>query len=202
MYLPNETFWYDLKGETEFNSGEIPLENHPLVPPVFYRAGSILPVAISDKIIMNTKKLRKLPLRLDIYPNYYTNFHTNYTSIANGNLYWDDGESLDSKKKKKYNYFEFELKDKSIEIKAIQIGYDSETIMVDEIRIYGPFKKLIGEKFEYELKYTNLKNENIQKRAVVSDTFIAFNYLQLNLTEMKKTIKLQYKLVSTNSTLI
>ena len=151
---------------------------------------------------MNTKKLRKLPLRLDIYPYYHPNYHTNYTSIANGNLYWDDGESLDSITNKKYNYFEFELKDQSIEIKAIQIGYDSETIMVDEIRIYGPFKRLIGEKFEYELKYTNLKNENIQKRAVVSDTFIAFNYLQLNLTEMKKNFKLQYKIVSTNSTLI
>ena len=183
-YLPNTTtWWFDQNGETLGNQGYVLVEDSRTVPPVFFRADSIIPVAIANSVL-STQQLRKLPLRLDIYPSENGIF-------ADGDLYWDDGDSLDSIESKKYNYYKFEMrKHNSISIIAVNLGYKNENIILDQIRIHGPYKRVSGPGIRYVLKWTEGASKK-ETNATEADNYITFTGLKLNLTSMTANGKIE-----------
>ena len=61
--------------------------------------------------------MRQKPIQLEVFPK---------NKRANGDLFWDDGDSVHSIDNKKYNYYRFELlANCSLVIDVKQKGYDS-----------------------------------------------------------------------------
>ena len=87
------------------------------VLPVHVRGVSILPISgVSD--VWNTYFIRKSGLRLAVIPG------TDKT--ASGNLFWNDGESIDTIGRNQYNYYTFDLqKDCTLEIKVEKCVYET-----------------------------------------------------------------------------
>lgn len=175
------------------------VEDSRTVAPVYYRAGSIIPVAITNANngstpVLNTKVLRQQPLRLDVYPS-------EDQANAFGDLYWDDGDSLDSITAKKYNYYTFELtRHTSLNITAEYSGLPATTgekVIVEEIRVHGPFKKIVGPGVTYELSWKEGTNEK-KKDAKQATNYITFTGLNLNLTSLTtgSVLHMNYRMVA------
>lgn len=170
------------------------IEDSRSVAPLFYRAASIIPVAITDdpaKPILNTVELRKQPLRLDVYPS-------EDEASASGDLYWDDGDSLESISGKKYSYYHFGLTEHtSINITALSSGYTTEKVLVEQIRVHGPFKRIMGPGNTYTLTWKDAATGKERKVvAKESGTYITFSELHLDLTALKagEVLHLNYHL--------
>lgn len=143
-------------------------------------------MAIDDTVpILETTHLRRRPLRLDIYPS-------EDQSKASGELYWDDGDSLDSIEAKKYSYYTFSLaKHSLINITAVEAGYTVESVIIDQIRIHGPFKRILGPGFSHTLRWTEAGKAKTVN-AVAAANYVTFNGLQLKLNNLK--VDEQYQL--------
>ena len=62
--------------------------------------------------------MRTLPILLGVYPN--------KQKTAFGDLFWDDGESVETIESGKYNYYEFHLLNNcSLEVRIVKSGYTS-----------------------------------------------------------------------------
>lgn len=98
-YFPRASRWYDFyTGIEQPISGFITL-NAPIdYIPLHVRGGHIIPLQDSA---MNTELSRKNPFSLIVA--------LDSNGRANGKLYWDDGESLDSVTSEKYNLYRFDF---------------------------------------------------------------------------------------------
>ncbi|KAK7508003.1 hypothetical protein BaRGS_00000968 [Batillaria attramentaria] len=112
-YFP-EGVWYDLYGKrVNVTGGEYVELPAPLSTiNVHVRGGSIIPVLPAA---LTTNAARKLPFNLIVAPD--------ENSTADGLLFWDDGESLDSIEMNRFTCVEFMLKGSVLETNIIMANY-------------------------------------------------------------------------------
>jgi len=118
-YLPDDV-WYEIKprlSRTE-KTGHVKLADSPTgPPPIHLRGNSILPLILDGEHV-NTDSLRNQSLVLVVLPG--------KSKTASGDLFWDDGESVNTIETGKYNYYTFKLlANCTIEIDVIKSGYDA-----------------------------------------------------------------------------
>jgi len=130
VYLPslNERWFNYYSGEEQLQLGFINVTANYDYLPLFLRGGSILP---RQQSAMNTVKSRLNPMNLIIA--------LDQSNHAQGYLFWDDGESVNTYQKQNYNYFYFRFQKQRLTIepwtyKYLQMGYQ---IKLNQITIYG-----------------------------------------------------------------
>lgn len=98
--------------------GKVKLSDSKSGPPLHFRGGSIIPHSQLPSKYINTNLVRTLPILLGVYPN--------KQKTAFGDLFWDDGESVETIESGKYNYYEFHLLNNcSLEVRIVKSGYTS-----------------------------------------------------------------------------
>ncbi|CAF4751621.1 unnamed protein product [Rotaria socialis] len=96
--------------------------------PLFLRGGSIIP---HQQSAMNTVESRKKPLYLIVA--------LDKDQQASGELFWDDGESIDTYNRGMYNHFNFVFKSKVLTIDPWAYKYPEmgDTIKLEDIKVFG-----------------------------------------------------------------
>ncbi|KAK7508001.1 hypothetical protein BaRGS_00000966 [Batillaria attramentaria] len=112
--------WYDVFNRTVQINMESPGKNVSLEAPlgkinVHLRGGSIIPLLPPA---VTTNALRKQPFGLVVA--------SDENMTASGQLYWDDGESLDSVEAKKYTLVEFKMVGSSVKSNVIMGNYPAK----------------------------------------------------------------------------
>jgi alpha-glucosidase (family GH31 glycosyl hydrolase) len=126
-YFPaNE--WYDYyRGSEVEGTGKWHRLNAPIdYIPVHIRGGHIVP---RQGAALTTRDARKNPFNLLVALDGSLN--------AVGELYLDDGISLDSIDKKKYTLIQYQAKSGHLSSKVVHTGYAFESLILDTVRIYG-----------------------------------------------------------------
>ncbi len=130
VYLPslNERWFNYYTGEEQILLGQINVTADYDYLPLFLRGGIILP---RQQSAMNTVKARLNPMNLIIA--------LDRQEKAQGNLFWDDGESIDTYQTSNYNYFHFNYQKQRLIIQPWTFKYllMSQQIKLEEIKIYG-----------------------------------------------------------------
>jgi alpha-glucosidase (family GH31 glycosyl hydrolase) len=132
-YFPNDT-WY------EFNTGLMIAETNKFVNlsapleqiNVHIRSGHIVPYQFPA---VTTTLSRRNPFGLLVALDREADANGNY---AYGDLFWDDGESIESIEAKNYNMFNFTATQGNIHIKRLSAGYNT-TMVLSEVKVYGVF---------------------------------------------------------------
>ncbi|XP_034184315.1 lysosomal alpha-glucosidase [Osmia lignaria lignaria] len=170
-YLPRG-LWYDFyTKKASFCMGKYYTLNAPLdVIPLMIRGGSILPV---QKAANTTTYSRKNKLELLIT--------LDHVKEAKGELYWDDGDSLDSFEKGQFLWLLFNIKNNTLSSFKAKKSWFQEKMMLDRIEIWGITKKvtqvLINDRkipFEYDTKENRLNVNDLE-------------------TDLRKNFKLSWK---------
>ncbi|KAF2077080.1 hypothetical protein CYY_001589 [Polysphondylium violaceum] len=140
-YFPDDT-WYDFfSGELMTYSGQNATLDAPLeVIPVHLRAGAIIPTQPTynyekpaNGVPITTTIARTLPFELIV--------SLDQGIYAYGQLYLDDGISLDTYENGFYSLIEFELTSDSVTFKLSSTidtnGYDASHLNIGSIKVYG-----------------------------------------------------------------
>jgi len=86
-------------------------------PPIHFRGESIIPT-ITDGDYSNTESTKHKGLTLIVFAG--------KSKTALGDLFWDDGESINTVENGKYNYYTFDLLSNcTLQIHVIKSGYDA-----------------------------------------------------------------------------
>ncbi|XP_066581839.1 lysosomal alpha-glucosidase-like [Prorops nasuta] len=131
-YIPRG-LWYDYYTRNSFFSigknftFEAPLDTIPLL----IRGGFILP---AQKPGLTTVESRKNDFELIVALNQF--------SEANGEMYWDDGDSLDAIENKKYIWVEFTTKNQTLTSKNIEKTTFKDDAILGNIEILGIKRKV------------------------------------------------------------
>ncbi|XP_003707619.2 lysosomal alpha-glucosidase isoform X1 [Megachile rotundata] len=159
-YLPRGP-WYDLyTRNVTFGVDKYYTLNAPLdIIPLMIRGGSILPV---QRPATTTTESRKNDLELLIA--------LDHVNKAKGELYWDDGDSLDSYEKEEFVWLLFEVENDTLSsYKAEKKSRFKEKIALNRIEIWGIRQNvtqvyLNGRKipFEYDNEDNYLDAANLQ----------------------------------------
>jgi maltase-glucoamylase len=130
VYIPS-SHWYDfytgslIQAEQQFVTIEAPLDTIP----IFLRGGAILP---TQGYALNTKYSRGKPFGLIIV--------LNANGRAEGDLFYDDGESLDTIALQSYYYasFKWSSDDRQLSFNVTVNNYaDMSRLILDSLTIYG-----------------------------------------------------------------
>ncbi|CAG2111940.1 unnamed protein product, partial [Medioppia subpectinata] len=117
-YLPDDV-WYAPNAEFVSlfpHKGYVNQTNPFPFPPTNMRGGYIIPMGYTTPI--NSQETRDNPIAVEVYPKNKT---------AKGDMFWDDGDSLNNIETKQYNFYEFELfSNCSLHIVAKTKGYTSK----------------------------------------------------------------------------
>ncbi|CAG2119300.1 unnamed protein product, partial [Medioppia subpectinata] len=136
-YLPDDVWYEPTEDFAKLypNRGHVKLPDSRLFPPFHLRGGYILPIGC-DKAI-NTQMLREKPINLEVYPK---------NKSAKGDMYWDDGDSLNTIETNHYNFYEFELLSNcSLHIVVKTKGYNSEKPqIIEKVLIANTFNAKIN----------------------------------------------------------
>jgi alpha-glucosidase (family GH31 glycosyl hydrolase) len=97
--------------------------------PLYLRGGSIIP---HQQSAMNTVLSRKKP--------FYLYIALDKQGKARGDLFWDDGESIDTYETSKYNYFIFNYDSQSLTIEPWTYKYPDMSNKLEDISIFGVTK--------------------------------------------------------------
>ncbi len=133
VYLPPKERWFNYyTGEEQISRGQVNVAAPLDYLPLFLRGGAILP---HQQSAMNTVDSRKKPLYLIVA--------LDSQQQARGDLFWDDGESIDTYETSHYNYFIFNYNAQRLTLepwtyKYPQMGND---IKLEEITIFGVTKE-------------------------------------------------------------
>lgn len=159
-YLPHG-LWYDLyTRKATFGLAEYYTLNAPVdIIPLMIRGGSILP---AQRPATTTTESRKNDLELLIA--------LDHVNKAKGELYWDDGDSLDSYEKGQFVWLLFEVKNDTLSsLKVEKKSEFEEKIVLNRVEIWGIGKNvtqvyLNGRKipFEYDNEGNYLDAANLQ----------------------------------------
>ena len=104
LYLPATERWYDYyTGKEQTTTGSITVPAPMDFVPLYLRGGSIIP---HQQAAMNTVTSRKTPMSLVVA--------LDSQQSAYGDLFWDDGDSIDTYENSKYNYFIFNYQSKRL----------------------------------------------------------------------------------------
>jgi len=129
LYLPTTSRWFDY-----YTGEEVRTLGHITVPapldfiPLYLRGGAIIP---HQQSAMNTVASRMKPL--------YLIAALDKNQYAEGYLFWDDGESIDTYQKGVFNYFAFHYKSERLTIEPWTYNYPKmgNDIKLEEITIFG-----------------------------------------------------------------
>ncbi|CAF2048966.1 unnamed protein product [Rotaria magnacalcarata] len=127
-YFPAD-IWYELSSGVKLLSiGQFIDLNSPISKlNVHVRGGFIIPMQIPGA---NLVLGRGNPFTLLVAQS--------YSGEASGNLFWDDGDALDSVETQTYNYFEFTLKTpNTLTINALVTNYKDSPMRLDLVKILG-----------------------------------------------------------------
>lgn len=140
--------------------------------PLLFKANSILPVVSESALprVVNTANLRKSPIELWVLPN--------SNGSASGELFFDDGESIETVKSGNYNLYDFRLSNCHLTLETVHLGYKAlagsqDILTVNMIRVALGSTKTIN-------------NENLNVRLIGRTNLIASiegNTLNIHLTE-------------------
>ncbi|CAF1496649.1 unnamed protein product [Rotaria magnacalcarata] len=129
VYLPWTERWFNY-----YTGEEMKALNETTVAapydflPLFLRGGSIIP---HQQSAMNTVESRKKPLYLIVA--------LDKNQQATGELFWDDGESIDTYNRGTYNHFNFVFKSNGLTIEPWTYKYPEmgDTIKLEDIKVFG-----------------------------------------------------------------
>ncbi|CAF0715427.1 unnamed protein product [Brachionus calyciflorus] len=149
VYFPPDSKWYSYYDGSLAPQGFATLNAPINFINLHVRGGSILP---TQKPANNTSFSRKNPFGLIIALDEYDN--------AQGDLFYDDGDSIDSIEKSKYYFSRFIYNNNQLKMIVSQNNYaEMENLKLDTIRILG-FGKISG-KMEAEIKIFNSRQNPI-----------------------------------------
>lgn len=131
-YIPRGV-WYDYYSKIPISStGENVTFSAPLDRiPLLIRGGSILP-AQTPNVTTALSRKNKFELLVALDEN----------EFASGELYWDDGESIDSVEARKYKWLEFTVRDQTLRNREIEEGNYSEDIILGKVSVMGSKRKV------------------------------------------------------------
>ncbi|KAG1696086.1 Maltase-glucoamylase, intestinal [Nymphon striatum] len=131
MYLPKDG-WYEYSNSL-FHQGPMntskDVSGNKMIP-LFIRSGHIIP---AQDPALNTVKARQNPLSLIIA--------TKGSHSCLGNLFWDDGISIDTIEKKSFHHFNFNYTKNTLVIDRTNSYKNSVTLKLDKLKILGMTKK-------------------------------------------------------------
>ncbi|CAF0867380.1 unnamed protein product [Adineta ricciae] len=131
VYLPPSERWFDYytgKEITTLGTVNVPAARDFI--PLYLRGGSIIPHQLSA---MNTVLARR--------NSFYLCVTLDSNEHAEGDLFWDDGESINTYETSHYNYFIFNYDAQRLTIEPWTFKYPDMTNKLDEISIFGLSKK-------------------------------------------------------------
>ncbi|CAF4144535.1 unnamed protein product, partial [Rotaria sordida] len=160
VYLPTSERWFDYYTGGEIKTlGSITVQAARDHLPLYLRGGSIIPHQHSA---MNTVLSRQ--------KSFYLYIALDKNERAQGDMFWDDGESINTYETSHYNYFIFNYDSKRLTIEPWTFKYPEMDNRLDEISIYGIIQQpiriiwngqtLAGDKWTFD---TNTNVLNIQK---------------------------------------
>ena len=129
LYLPATERWFDYyTGAEQILRGQITVPAPLDFVPLYIRGGAILP---HQESAINAVASRKKPLYLIVA--------LDQEQSAYGDLFWDDGESIDTYERSVYNYFIFNYKSKRLTIEPWTYKYPQmgDDIQLNDIKIFG-----------------------------------------------------------------
>ncbi|CAF0846134.1 unnamed protein product [Adineta steineri] len=127
LYLPTTERWFNYyTGEEITTLGNITVPAARNYLPLYLRGGSILP---HQHEAMNTVLSRK--------NSFYLYVALDNQQRAQGDLYWDDGESINTYETSHYNYFIFNYDAQRLTIEPWAYKFPDMTNKLDEVSIYG-----------------------------------------------------------------
>ena len=129
LFLPDTERWYDYyTGEEQSKLGHVTVSAPLDFIPLYLRGGAVIP---HQKSAMNTVASRKNPLYLLVA--------LDQRQSAEGKLFWDDGDSIDTFQRGVYNYFGFEYNANRLTIAPWTYKYPrmGEEVKLGEVRIFG-----------------------------------------------------------------
>ncbi|CAF1394494.1 unnamed protein product [Rotaria sordida] len=131
VYLPSSERWFNYyTGEEIITLGEITVQAPRDYLPLYLRGGSILPHQQSGmNTVLARKKLFYLYVALDKQQK------------AQGDLYWDDGESINTYQRLDYNYFRFNYDAQHLILEPWTYKYPEMNNKLEEISIFGVIKQ-------------------------------------------------------------
>jgi len=119
--VPNGTVWFKLAGDfverIQPTAGHIQFTDAESHRPLLFRAGSILPIVSENDLpkVLNSAVLRHVPIQLWVLPG--------ENGTAHGDLFYDDGESIDTVPKGQYNLYDFKLEKCHLTIDVKHAGH-------------------------------------------------------------------------------
>ncbi len=130
VYLPSTERWFNYYTGQEMTTSGFITEQAPRDHlPLYLRGGSIIP---HQQSAMNTVLSRKKP--------FYLYIALDKQGKARGDLFWDDGESIDTYETSKYNYFIFNYDSQSLTIEPWTYKYPDMSNKLEDISIFGVTK--------------------------------------------------------------
>jgi alpha-glucosidase (family GH31 glycosyl hydrolase) len=133
LYLPRTERWFDYYTGQEQTTYDYITVPAPLdFIPLYLRGGAIIP---HQQSAMNTVASRKKPLFLIVA--------LDKNQYASGDLFWDDGESIDTYERFIYNYFIFNYESQRLTIEPWTYKYPQmgNEIKLEDIKIFGMNKE-------------------------------------------------------------
>jgi len=131
VYLPSSERWYNYYAGEEITKYGLITERAPRDHlPLYLRGGSIIP---HQQSAMNTVLSRQKP--------FYLYIALNKQQTANGDLYWDDGESIDTYETSNFNYFIFNYTSQGLIIEPSTYKYPDMKNKLENILIFGMTKQ-------------------------------------------------------------
>ncbi|XP_051569666.1 lysosomal alpha-glucosidase isoform X1 [Myxocyprinus asiaticus] len=126
-YLPPGT-WYNLhNGQAYHSNGQYILFPAPLdIINVHVREGSIIPQQVPA---LTTTASRRNPFILIVA--------LSVGSLAKGELFWDDGESLDTFERGDYSYIHFWAEESHLVGKPVKLNGSLDHLVLGEVRVFG-----------------------------------------------------------------
>ncbi|XP_015511679.1 lysosomal alpha-glucosidase-like [Neodiprion lecontei] len=125
--------WYDFYSKAfTFSKGEnftlkAPLDTIPLM----IRGGSILP-GQTPNVTTTLSRKNKFELLVALDGN----------GFASGELYWDDGDSLDSFEKQQFRWLNFTVKDQKLTSRKVEKGGLSQDMILGRVSVMGISRKV------------------------------------------------------------
>ncbi|CAF5043361.1 unnamed protein product [Rotaria sp. Silwood1] len=175
LYLPTTERWFDYyTGQEQTTLGHITVAAPFDFIPLYLRGGAIIP---HQQSAMNTVTSQKKP--------FYLIVALNKKQSASGDLFWDDGDSINTYERYIYNYFIFNYNSNRLTLQPWTYNYTQmgNEVKLEEIKIFGmnkqPMKILWNGQ---ELIYTNQWIFNATKN------ILHMQMLKLNMAKIHKFI--------------
>ena len=186
--------WYrlskDFMEKAIANSGHIYIPDSESHRPLLIKAGSILPIVNQHDLpkLLNTANLRKVAIELWLMPT--------SNGTAQGDLFFDDGETIDTVQKGQYNYYQFKLNKCHLTINVSHSGYHASASNLDIFKVKTIRVALSStHNIRSETVETKLNDRDILKSTIETNSLkIEFHEaLDLLLTTNNMTISFQNK---------